>query len=117
MLKEKVMKEAPKEIEHRRRYDKRFKSDAANRVLRTGKTCAEVGRELGISGNLLAKWRKEHIENADQGASGSTELKPGELADELRKTRRELEDVREQRDILKKALGIFSRQSSNGEKS
>ena len=111
------MEKAPKGIEQRRKYDKNFKLDAINRVIRTGKSCAEVGRELGVSGSLLAKWRHEYLENADQAAGGSAELTPSELAEELRKTRRELEDVREQRDILKKALGIFSRQSGNGEKS
>ena len=111
------MKKAPKEIEQRRKYDKSFKLDAINRVIRTGKTCAEVGRELGVSGSLLAKWRHEYLEKADQAAGDSAELTPSELAEELRKTRRELEDVRQQRDILKKALGIFSRQSGNGEKS
>ncbi len=111
------MEKAPKKIERRRNYEKSFKLDAINRVIRTGKTCAEVGRELGMNGNILARWRLEHLESADEATSNSSELKPGELAEALRKTRRDLEDMREQRDILKKALGIFSRPSPNGEKS
>ena len=42
------------------------------------------------------------------------ELKPSELAAELRSARLEVEDLREQRDILKKALGILSYRSNNG---
>jgi transposase len=113
----KVMEKAPTEILRRRKYEKTFKADAVNRVLRTGKTCAEVGRELGIKGNLLAKWRQERLE-ADGASDGPCEgLKPKELAEELKLARREIEDLREQRDILKKALSIFSLPSSNGGKS
>ena len=111
------MKRTPSEVKRRRRYDESFKRDAVNRVLRTGKSCAEVARELGIQDVLLARWRREHLERADQAVNGQDEPKPSELAAELRKSRMEVEDLREQRDILKKALSIFSRQSSNGEKS
>ena len=104
------MKSKSTEIKTRRRYDKGFKEDAVNRVLRTGKSCAEVSQE-----RLLARWRREHLRNADESCGEGAELKPSELASELRKARRENEDLREQRDILKKALSIFSRQPSNGE--
>ncbi|MFH0879806.1 MAG: transposase [Lentisphaerota bacterium] len=111
------MEKAPRGIIQRRKYDKIFKDDAVLRVVRTGKTCAEVGQELGISGNLLAKWRQERLE-ADGASAGSCEaLKPKELAEELKAAHREIEDLREQRDILKKALSIFSLPSSNGGRS
>lgn len=109
------MKSKTTEIRTRRRYDKAFKEDAVNRVLRTGKSCAEVARELGIRANLLARWRQEYLQSADRSCGQSSELKPSEMAAELHKARRENEDLREQRDILKKALSIFSRQPSNGE--
>jgi len=41
-------------------------------------------------------------------------MKPSELAEQLRQARLEAEDLRQQRDILKKALGIFSQPSWNG---
>ena len=104
------------EIRTRRSYDERFKEDAVNRVLRTGKSCADVARELGIEGKLLARWRQERLQSADDSCGQSVELKPSELAAELRKARIENEDLREQRDILKKALSIFSRQPNNGER-
>ncbi len=111
------MEKAPTEILRRRKYDKAFKDDAINRVIRTGKTCADVGRELGVSGNILAKWRLERLE-ADGASTGPCEaLKPKEWAEELKAARREIEDLREQRDILKKALSIFSLPSSSGGRS
>ncbi|HBA84144.1 MAG TPA: hypothetical protein DCZ95_08630 [Verrucomicrobia bacterium] len=111
------MEKAPKEIIHRRKYDKTFKNDAVNRVIRTGKTCAEVGRELGIKGNILAKWRQETLEAGGTSAGAGEALNPKDLAEGLRAARREIEDLREQRDILKKALSIFSLPSSSGGKS
>lgn len=97
----------------RRYYDESFKRDAVDRVVRTGKSCAEVARELGIRPNLLTRWRRQRLAEADAQAVGE-DLKPSELAAELRKARQEVGDLREQRDILKKALSIFSHRSWNG---
>ena len=99
------------EIESRRKYTAEFKQDAVNRVLRTGKSCAEVGRELGINPNMLGRWRRETLEKSDALTAEDGELKPSEVAEMLRQARRENEDLREQRDILKKALSIFSHAS------
>ena len=99
------------EIESRRKYTPEFKQDAVNRVLRTGKSCAEVGRELGINPNMLGRWRREALKKKDAQSTKVGELKPSEAAEMLRQARREIEDLREQRDILKKALSIFSHPS------
>ena len=107
------MNSRPTETVRRRYYDEDFKQDAVNRVLRTGKSCAEVARELGVHSNVLSRWRREYLKKADQ-QSPADELKPSELAEELRKARLENEDLREQRDILKRALSIFSQRSPNG---
>ncbi|HMO52859.1 MAG TPA: transposase [Kiritimatiellia bacterium] len=102
-------------IKPRRRYDAAFKQDAVNRVIRTGKSCAEVARELGVRSTIVARWRQEHLARADQSAGSDSEsMKPSELVAALAAARREAEELREQRDILKKALRIFSLQSPNG---
>jgi transposase len=98
----------------RRHYDPAFKNDAVERVIRTGKSCAEVSRELGIPGNMLARWKREHLASADRSIPTTENLKPSELAEQLRQARMEADDLRQQRDILKKALSIFSQPSSNG---
>lgn len=109
-----IMDQRPTEPRRSRRYyDESFKRDAVDRVVRTGKSCAEVARELGIRPNVLTRWRRQRLEQADAQAVGE-DLKPSELAAELRKARQEVVDLREQRDILKKALSIFSQRSSNG---
>ena len=101
-------------VQKRRHYDAAFKQDAVNRVIRTKKTCVEVGRELGINGNMLARWKHEQLSGADQLVTQAGPMKPSELVAALEEARREVEDLREQRDILKKALRIFSQQSSKG---
>jgi transposase-like protein len=62
---------------------------------------------------VLTRWRRQRLEQADAQAVGE-DLKPSELAAELRKARQEVADLREQRDILKKALSIFSHRSTTG---
>lgn len=101
-------------IKRRRRYDDTFKQDAVNRVIRTGKSCAEVARELGIRDTIVARWRQEHLARADESVVDGETMKPSELVAALAAARREVADFREQCDILKKALHIFSQQSPNG---
>ena len=98
----------------RRKYDDEFKRDTINRVIRTNKTCAEVARELGINSVMVSRWKREQLGVADAAVSSSDQLKPSELVAALEEARREVEDLREQRDILKKALHIFSQQPPKG---
>jgi len=98
----------------RRKYDTAFKQDAVDRVLRTGKSSADVARELGIGPNMLARWRREHLNEADLLAPQAAAIKPSDLAEQLRLARLEVDDLREQRDILKKALSIFSHRVPKG---
>lgn len=65
----------------------------------SGRRVTEVARELDVRPDMLRRWRKTL---SGEGSSPS----PSEL--ELTRLRRELRDVREERDILKKALAIFS---------
>lgn len=98
----------------RRHYDEQFKHDAVQRVCLTGKSVAEVSRELGINPNILSRWRREHLRNADQLGLAQSGIKPSELAEQLRQSQKENADLRMQRDILKKALSIFSQLPPEG---
>ena len=94
----------------RRKYDSQFKRDAVEMVIRSGKTAADVARDLGISGHMLSRWKLEHLARMDDscGASPDSGLKPSEVEADNRRLRQELAYAREQRDILKKAISIFS---------
>lgn len=82
--------------------------------MRTGKSCTQAARELGINPNMLSRWRREYLQEADGTSSPDSAMKPSEMAEELRRTRMQLEDMREQRDILKKALSIFGQSPRKG---
>ena|SRR6056297_1801160 len=86
----------------RRKYTDEFKRDAVNRVLRTGEPCTKVGEELGINPSMLARWRRDQIGDMDKASAPEEHMKPSEIAELLAEARREIEDLREQRDILKK---------------
>jgi transposase len=92
----------------RRKYDREFKVEAVKLVTEGGRAVAEVARNLGIHENLLYKWREKYTEDIAHAFPGKGRLKPVE--EELRRMKRELADVTQERDILKKALAIFSKE-------
>jgi len=92
----------------RRKYDREFKVEAVKLVIGGGRAVAEVARNLGIHENLLYKWREKYTEDIAHAFPGKGRLKPAE--EEVRRMRRELADVTQERDILKKALAIFSKE-------
>ena len=95
-----------KMIEKRRKFTAEFKREAVRLTQETDKSVAEIARELGINPNTLYRWRQEQGEYAEQAFPGNGRLRPEE--EELRRLRRELEIVKQERDILKKAISIFS---------
>ena len=97
------MNETP--VQPRRKYDKTFKRQAVENWISSGKSAEVIGHELGITANRLYAWRSDFGPPAAGGrASGST----ADLQSRLDAAERELARVREQRDILKKTLGILS---------
>ena len=88
-----------------RNYDKDFKINAVNLYLANNKSYAQVSAELGIPSATLVGWVHDHKKEGPHAFPGKGNTK---LADaELTQLRKELAIVREERDILKKALGIF----------
>ena len=92
---------------NRRQYDKQFKIEAVRLVTQGGKRATEVARDLGIHVNLIYNWQKQLLEDGQVAFPGHGKLKPAD--EELRRLKRQLTDVEEERDILKKALAIFSK--------
>lgn len=94
----------PKE---QRTFTKEFKLETVQLVRRSGKSQAQIARDLGIADSTLHHWCKEFAEQGSQAFPGSGHQTQQE--EELRRLKRELEVTRQERDILKKALAIFSR--------
>jgi len=94
-------------VSSRRKYDREFKLEAARLITDGGRSVAEVARDLGIHENLLYNWRRKYLDDTVHVFPGKGHLKPAD--EELRQLKKELTDVKEERDILKKALAIFSK--------
>ena len=92
----------------RRKYNSEFKTEAVRLVL-NGKSITEVASNLGIHPNILARWRKEYLNDNKHAFPGKGHLKPED--ERFRQLEKQLRDVTEERDILKKAMAIFSKQS------
>ena len=92
-------------IRARRKFDNTFKRDAVELWTSTGRSAREIAAELGIREALLHAWKKRF--------ASSDPATPAELEAELATLRRENAQLRQQRDILKKTLGILSEPPSN----
>jgi len=84
----------------RRKYDVAFRAEAVRRVAEHGQCQARVAQALGMSAALLGRWVR--------AARPSAEADKGELARENKQLRTALARAEQERDILKKALTIFS---------
>jgi transposase len=94
----------PKE---QRVFTKEFKLEAVQLVQKSGKSQSQIARDLGIADSTLHHWCKEFAKAGEQAFPGSGN--PPASEEELRRLRREVDVLRQERDILKKALAIFSR--------
>ena len=88
-------------------YTKEFKLEAVRLVQSGQKSQAQIARDLGVADSTLSQWRKELEGHGSDAFPGSGHQTP--LEEENRHLKREVGILRQERDILKKALGIFSR--------
>jgi len=92
----------------RRRYDRVFKEGAVRLVIENGQTLAGTARDVGITENMLQRWRKAYLEDHEHALPGKGRMKPEDA--ELHQLRRRIAELEQEREILKKALAIFSKQ-------
>ncbi len=95
-----------------RKYAKEFKLEALELLKRGDKSASEIERNLGITPGLLVKWRNRY-QVVGQGEQ-ELRLGPSDLEEakaEIRRLQHELAAAEEEREILKKALNIFSRKN------
>jgi transposase len=85
----------------RRQYDEQYKREAVRFLEETGRPLREVAEELKVGAGTLWRWRKQY------GTGTGEQLSPSEAA-ELRRLRREVAILRQERDFLKKATAYFA---------
>ena len=87
-------------------YSREFKTEAVGLITEKGYSIAEASRNLGIEYSILRRWKKQLTDDPQYAFPGKGRLKAPD--EELRRLKRELERVKEERDILKKALAYFA---------
>lgn len=88
-------------------YTREFKLEAVQLVKSSGKPMSQIARELGVSDSALYHWSKQLAEEGEQAFPGSGHQSAQE--EEIRRLKRELDITRQERDILKKVVSIYSR--------
>ncbi len=93
----------------RRKYSENFKRDAVLLSYNSDKTVKEISNDRGIHRYLLDRWHEEFEELGEKAFPGNGLRKLSPLEEENLRLKRQLADVTEERDILKKAVHTFSK--------
>ena len=88
-------------------YAKEFRVEAVRLVRESGKSLAAIAKDLGVTEPTLRAWRRQTDLDSGKRSDGLTT----EERDEIRRLRREVRVLREERDILRKAAAFFARET------
>jgi transposase len=87
-------------------YSRDFKLEAVRLITEKGYSIAEASRNLGVEYSILRRWKQQLSSDPSNAFPGKGRLKAPD--EEMRRLKRELDRVKEERDILKKALAYFA---------
>ena len=93
----------------RRRFSREFKLEAVKLVRERGVAAAQAARDLDVHENVLRKWVREFAADPQHSFPGQGQMKPEQL--EIERLRREVQKLKAERDILKKAAAYFAREA------
>ncbi len=91
----------------KKRYSEDFKRDTVQLMENSDKPVAQISREMGINESQLYKWRRRYGRKQEVRSNGGSRE---ELEIEVKHLRREVLRLEQERDVLKKAISIFSRE-------
>ncbi|MFV1849189.1 MAG: transposase [bacterium] len=91
----------------RRKYSPEFKREAVELASQPGQTVAGVARDLGIRPNILSRWKRENTRHGNKAFVGQGVARD----EELMRLRRELAQVKKERDFLKSAAAYFAKET------
>ena len=94
----------------RRRFSREFKLEAVKLIRERGVSASQAARDLDVHENVLRKWVKEFGCDPVQAFPGHGQMKPEQQ--EIERLRREVNKLKAERDILKKAAAFFAREAT-----
>jgi transposase len=94
-------------VKEKRKFDKAFKEQVAIRVISGEVTVGKIADDLGVHHTTVRDWVKNYKLDGQNAFPGSGNLKPDD--EEMRKLRRQLADIKEENEILKKAAAYFAK--------
>jgi len=96
-------------VQQRRKYDSDFKRNAVQLTEEPGRTVPEVAEKLGVGKDFLYRWRREQRARLGLSFPGNGREALTIQQQRIRELEKKLKDAEMERDILKKAMAIFSR--------
>jgi transposase len=88
----------------------RVQAEAVRLVKERGVSVAQASRDLGVHANVLREWVRAFAADPEQAFPGRGQTKPDQL--EVERLRREVQKLKAERDILKKAAAYFAKEST-----
>src|SRR4029077_7103615 len=95
-------------------YKEEFRRQAVEMVIHSGKTQAQVARELGCSEYSLNLWKKAYLRQQAPAEIDGEQRSPEQMFAEIRRLQKENEYLKRQREILKKAMSILGEEPNPG---
>lgn len=96
-------------VQNRRKYDSEFKLNAVLLSQQPGRTVSEVADKLGINSDRIYQWKKAFNKKGQLAFPGNGKEALTDEQKKIRELEKKLKDTEMERDILKKAMAIFSR--------
>ena len=93
----------------RRKFGREFKIEGVRLIKDRGVSVAQASRDLDVHQNVLRKWVREFTADPRDAFPGHGQMKPEQL--EIERLRREVARLKAERDILKKAVAYFAKDS------
>ena len=93
-----------KEKKVQKRYQEEFKRQAVELVIHSGKSQAQIARELGVSAYSLTLWKKEYLRRVRPAELNGEQMSPEEMLEKIRQQQSEIEYLKRQREILSLVL-------------
>lgn len=94
----------------RRKFTREFKLEAVRLIKDRGVTVAQAARDLGVHGTVLRNWVKAFADDPEHSFPGHGQMKPEQA--EIARLKREVNKLKAERDILKKAAAYFAKESA-----